>query len=68
MPGELVYDPFAGLGTVPYRAVLKGRRGLGCELSTPYWLDSAAYCKAAENQVAMPDLFAFEAAERGRCA
>jgi hypothetical protein len=67
-PGELVYDPFAGLGTVPYRAVLKGRRGLGCELSTPYWLDSAAYCKAAENQVAMPDLFAFEAAERGRCA
>jgi hypothetical protein len=60
MPGELVYDPFAGLGTVPYRAVLKGRRGLGCELSTPYWLDSAAYCAAAERQVAMPDLFAFE--------
>lgn len=57
MPGELVYDPFAGLGTVPYRAVLKGRRGLGCELSTPYWLDSAAYCKAAELEVGMPDLF-----------
>ena len=57
MPGELVYDPFAGLGTVPYRAVLKGRRGLGCELSTPYWLDSAAYCAAAEREMSMPDLF-----------
>lgn len=58
MPGELVFDPFAGLGTVPYRAVLKGRRGLGVELSHPYWLDACAYCKAAEQEIAMPDLFA----------
>ena len=58
MPGELVFDPFVGLGTVPYRAVLKGRRGLGIELSKPYFLDAAAYCKAAEMKVSMPDLFA----------
>jgi hypothetical protein len=68
MPGETVYDPFAGLGTVPFRAVLKGRRGIGCELSAPYWMDSAAYCAAAERQVAMPDLFAFDEAERSEDA
>ncbi len=58
MPGETVYDPFGGLCTVPYRAILKGRKGIACELSTPYFLDGAAHCKAAENKMAMPDLFA----------
>jgi DNA modification methylase len=58
MPGEAVFDPFAGLGTVPYRAVLKGRRGLGIELSKRYFLDACSYCNAAANEVAMPDLFA----------
>lgn len=62
MPGELIFDPFAGLGTVPYRAVLMGRRGLGVELSSPYWLDAVGYCKAAEMEAAMPDLFAAIAA------
>jgi DNA modification methylase len=57
MPGETVYDPFSGIGTVPYRAVLKRRFGLGCELSPQYFLDGAAYCKAAEQEVSMPTLF-----------
>jgi hypothetical protein len=26
-PGDLIFDPFGGLGTVTYRALLKGRRG-----------------------------------------
>jgi DNA modification methylase len=56
-PGEVVFDPFAGLGTVPYRAVMAGRRGLGVELSHRYFLDAATYCAAAARQVAMPDLF-----------
>jgi DNA modification methylase len=60
MPGELVFDPFAGLGTVPYRAILKGRKGLGIELSHRYFLDACGYCRAAEAEVAMPDLFAAE--------
>lgn len=57
MPGELVFDPFAGLGTVPYRALLKGRRGLGIELSHRYFLDACSYCRAAVEEMAMPDLF-----------
>lgn len=58
MPGEVVYDPFAGLGTVPYRAVKLRRVGWGCELSHPYWLDSLAYCAAAARAISIPDLFA----------
>ena len=57
-PGELVYDPFCGLGTVPYRAIKKGRRGQGSELNTGYFFDSLTYLKAAEREQQMPDLFA----------
>lgn len=57
MPGEVVFDPFGGLMTVPYRAILKGRYGMGCELSPRYFLDGAYYCKAAEKEVSMPTLF-----------
>ena len=60
MPGELVYDPFAGLGTVVDRAVLLGRQGLGCELNGRYWRDSIGYCKAAELKVSTPTLFDLE--------
>lgn len=57
-PGELVYDPFCGLGTVPYRAIKLGRRGQGSELNTGYFFDSLTYLKAAEREHQMPDLFA----------
>ena len=59
MPGETVLDPFGGLMTVPYRAVLKGRKGIGIELNPAYFLDGAAYCKAAEQEMSMPSLFDF---------
>ncbi len=56
-PGDKVLDPFGGLMTVPYRAVLKDRYGIGFELSSSYFLDGAAYCKSAENKVNIPTLF-----------
>ncbi len=56
-PGELVYDPFCGLGTVPYRAILKGRRGGGSELNPAYFLDQVHYLKGAEREASMPSLF-----------
>lgn len=60
---ELVYDPFCGLGTVPYRAILKGRRGGGSELNPTYFMDQVHYLKAAEREFTMPSLFdAMEAA------
>ena len=57
MPGETVLDPFAGLMTVPYRAVKLNRRGLGIELCHRYFLDGATYCQAAEREMSMPGLF-----------
>lgn len=56
-PGELVYDPFGGLMTVPYRAVTLGRRGCGCELNAGYFLDGVKYLRAAEQDVSAPSLF-----------
>ena len=55
--GELVYDPFGGLMTVPMTAVKMGRRGYGCELNTDYFRDGVGYLKAAENEIGAPTLF-----------
>jgi len=60
MEGEVVFDPFGGLMTVPYRAILKKRKGYGVELSNRYFLDGVSYLKAAENEMSMPSLFDFE--------
>ncbi|AIV87216.1 DNA methyltransferase [Burkholderia pseudomallei] len=56
-PDEFIYDPFCGLGTVPYRAILKGRRGGGSELNSTYFMDQVHYLRAAERQFSMPSLF-----------
>jgi DNA modification methylase len=61
--GELVLDPFGGLGTVAYCAVNMGRRGYSIELNEQYWKDSKAYCHAAECKVTMPTLFDMEPTE-----
>lgn len=55
--GELVYDPFGGIMTVPYCAVKLGRRGLGCELNPGYWRDGLTYLKEAEWKRDVPTLF-----------
>jgi DNA modification methylase len=36
-PGELVLDPFTGIGTTGYVAVEHGRRFIGCELKRSYF-------------------------------
>lgn len=68
MPGELVFDPFAGLGSVPYRAVLLGRRGLGVELNSRYFTDSVYYLRSAERKLATPTLFDLIEMEDSVCA
>ena len=55
--GETVYDPFGGLFTVPYRAILKGRKGRACELNSGYFTDGIKYCEMAEKKVGAPTLF-----------
>lgn len=55
--GDIVLDPFSGLGTVVFRAVALRRRGVGIELNAGYFVDAAAHCKAAAEKVSMPSLF-----------
>lgn len=56
-PGDLVYDPFGGLFTVPVRAIRAGRRGRAVELNTGYFLDGVKHLEAQERQSSMPSLF-----------
>lgn len=55
--GEIVFDPFAGLMTVPYRSVLKGRIGQGSELNPEYFEAGSQYMFEAEHKMTTPTLF-----------
>lgn len=55
--GDVVFDPFGGIQTVPYCAVKMGRRGLSTELNYDYWKDGLSYLKEAEINVTAPTLF-----------
>lgn len=57
--GDLVYDPFGGLMTVPMTAVKMSRRGYGCELNPDYFRDGVGYLQAAEDEIEEPTLFDF---------
>ncbi len=59
---DLIYDPFGGIGTVPYRAIMLGRRGACSELSADYFKDAVFYCQEAERQASVPSLFDVEPA------
>ena len=56
-PGDLVFDPFGGLMTVPVRAVKLGRRGCGIELNADYFRDGVGYLQSAEAERDVPTLF-----------
>ncbi len=56
-PGDVVLDPFGGIGTVAYCAVKAGRRGYSIELSPEYHDDAVSYLRAAEQDVPMPTMF-----------
>ena len=58
-PGEVVYDPFGGLMTVPMTAVKMGRYGYGCELNPDYFRDGVGYLQGAEDEQEQPTLFDF---------
>jgi hypothetical protein len=68
MAGETVFDPFAGIGTVPYCALKHKRRGLGVELNPDYWRDGVLHCEAAEREASVPSLFDLVEADHNHCA
>ncbi len=56
-PGDLVFDPFGGIGTVSYCAVKLERSGLYTELNPEYFRDSLPYQREAECNRTAPTLF-----------
>lgn len=55
--GELVLDPFGGLGTVARQAIKAGRRGYTIELNDGYFRDAVGYLEAVEDEICAPTLF-----------
>lgn len=58
-PGEVVFSPFAGIGSEIHTAVRLGRRGLGIELKPSYWrtaVDNLRDLDRQRDQISMFDL------------
>jgi len=49
-PGDLVLDPFNGIGSTGYQAVKMGRRYIGVELKPEYARQAARFLEQAEGQ------------------
>lgn len=49
-PGDLVLDPFSGIGSTGYTALQMGRRYVGAELKESYFCQSCANLKTAMQQ------------------
>ena len=63
--GDTVFDPFAGLFTVPYIAAKNGRYGIGTELNADYFRDGVGYLKQTDDegdQISLFDILEAESA------
>ncbi|WP_037162650.1 DNA-methyltransferase [Rhodococcoides fascians] len=56
-PGELVFTPFAGIGSELYQSVKRGRRAVGIELKPSYWRTAVDNLTGLESELALPSLF-----------
>jgi hypothetical protein len=56
-PGDLVFDPFGGLGTIPLRARKLGRRGRAVELNPTSFRDAVNYQREMDRSGETPSLF-----------
>lgn len=57
--GDVIYDPFGGIGSTPMTAIKMERFGVACELNNEYFRDGVGYCKAEEDKIGAPTLFDF---------
>ena len=55
-PGDIVLDPFAGIGSTPYTALRMDRRALGIELKDTYYEQAVNNCEVALNEPIIDDL------------
>lgn len=57
MKGDVVCDPFNGLGTTSIRSLKAGRKAIGMELNPEYFSDSLYYIKSLIYKMNVPTLF-----------
>lgn len=50
-PGDLVCDPFSGIGSVGFQSLLMGRRYIGFELKKSYWLTAIKNLEYCEHKI-----------------
>jgi DNA modification methylase len=50
-PGDIVFSPFAGIGSEGYESVKRGRKFIGVELKESYYLSALRNLKIAENRI-----------------
>lgn len=56
-PGEIVFSPFAGVGSEGYEAVKMGRKFIGIELKESYFKAAIKFLTEADNLANRPTLF-----------
>ena len=56
-PGDVVWSPFAGIGSEGYVALQEGRRFVGAELKRSYFEQASRTLAAARAARAQPTLF-----------
>lgn len=58
-PGEIVFDPFVGIGSTVYSALKLNRRGYGCELKDEYHAAAVKNCERAVRARAQQEAMLF---------
>lgn len=56
-PGDVVFSPFAGIGSELYAAVRAGRKACGIELKPAYFRQASGYLAGLEFEIQKPSLF-----------
>lgn len=56
-PGDVVFTPFAGIGSELVVSLEMGRRAIGAELKASYFRQAVKNCQAAEQAAHQPTLF-----------
>ncbi len=56
-PNDLVFSPFAGIGSEGYQALLMGRKFIGIELKKEYFECAVNNLETAEHEIKQSDLF-----------
>jgi len=56
-PGDVIFSPFAGIGSELYAGLQTGRKSIGIELKESYFEQALRYLSILENELGQPTLF-----------